>query len=100
MKKAIATLLCIAGTGLAAPVPAQTTPLDLGTTIEDKACAALALKVVGMKRRAAADLSKKDRIPVRVVRNGKTVYPGTMDYRANRLNLELEKNRVVTARCG
>ena len=100
MKKVIATLLCVAGTGLAAPVPAQTTVLDLGTTVEDKACAALAMKVVGMKRSAAAELSKKNGIPVRVVRNGKTFYPGTMDYLANRSNLELERNRVAAARCG
>ena len=100
MKKSIATLICGAALGLAASVPAQTTSLDLGTTVQDKACAALALKVVGMKRRAAVDQSKADGIALRVVRNGKTAYPGTMDYRANRLNLELENNRVAAARCG
>lgn len=42
MKKVIAILLCVAGTGLAAPLPAGTTILDFGTTVEDQACAALA----------------------------------------------------------
>lgn len=53
-----------------------------------------------MSRKAVADLAKKSRIPLRVLRNGKTTYAGTMDYRINRLNLELENNRVATARCG
>ena len=83
-----------------ADVPSNLKILELGGVDGRQVCEALATRVTGLTKQAATRLAKKGKVSVRVVRDGKKSIFVTMDYRDDRLNLELEQGRVTGAKCG
>lgn len=88
--------LLVVGLAACAPVPPMDAPATDGTCSVDRVT-----EVVG--RPYSADLAERARTQsgskaVRVIRPGMAV---TMDYRVDRLNVDLDEKDVVTAlRCG
>lgn len=100
MKQRVVTFLLLSG--LVSPVMLLAQEplildLDAPSTV---ACEKLAAGVVGLTQKAAEGLAKKAGVVTRVMRRGDQDQSATTDYRADRLNLNLNKGRVASAKCG
>ena len=73
--------------------------LDLGAA-SAVACGTLAASVIGLSQKAAEGSGKKAGVVMRVMRRGQQDQSATTDFKADRLNLYLDKGRVASAKCG
>lgn len=63
-------------------------------------CEALAASVVGLSQKAAERLGKSASVVTRVIRRGRQDLVVTTDFKGDRLNLNLDKGLVASAKCG
>jgi hypothetical protein len=71
--------------------------LDAPSTV---ACETLVAGVVGLSQKAAEGLAKNAGVAIRVMRRGERDQAATTDFRADRLNLNLNQGLVASAKCG
>jgi hypothetical protein len=74
--------------------------LQLSDAAQQQACAALSQQVLGKSKARTLALSKSRSVPVRLTRQDGVEFPQTLDYRLERLNIELRHGKVVRAYCG
>ncbi|MBK1682315.1 hypothetical protein [Rhodoferax fermentans] len=74
--------------------------LHPGDPTQEGACQSVALTIVGQSFAHAEQLAKQHQLLLRRYRQDQHSYPGTMDVRPDRLNVDLQKGRVFAARCG
>ena len=93
-----ACCLCLAAS--AQSVAGAPQILHPGDPTQEGACQSVAQAIVGHTLAHAQRLAKQQQLLLRRYRQDQQNYPGTMDVRPDRLNVDLQKGRVFAARCG
>jgi len=98
MKHKLSPLLCALLMSNFITACAAPQPSDSG--VVNEVCRALALKVIGLTEEKALLIAIQNNTPGRVVSRDGESFILTMGYQAERLNITVLKDEVVSARCG